>query len=298
MCHASASAHRVRQQGGQAAGRLPSHPRPTAGHVRRRVRRLGLPLGEEEKLHGVADVLTDEGLEYDTDGTTTSHYPPTSPTRHRLHDEVVEEIVAGDDEQLERYLSGEVPTAAELERTLAGRCCGAPSSRCCSGRRRPQSASTASPTTSASSARRPPIAQRRSSAGPRVSRSRQMGHISGLRVQDGGRPVRRPGVAVQGPVRHRAQRRPSRQLGDIHRRADARPVPCAARSTSPPPRWWPATSAASPSWPPPGTRRSPPRAPGAGRGTGGAVAELPAGPRTADPVRRRQAVRRPRTARR
>jgi elongation factor G len=83
---------------------------------------LELPLGEEEKLHGVADVLTDEGLEYDADG---SHHTEPLPAdvadeEHRLHDEVVEEIVAGDDEQLERYLSGEVPTAAELERTLAG----------------------------------------------------------------------------------------------------------------------------------------------------------------------------------
>ena len=36
-----------------------------------------------------------------------------------MHDELVEEIVSGDDDQLERYLSGEVPTIAELERTLA-----------------------------------------------------------------------------------------------------------------------------------------------------------------------------------
>lgn len=83
---------------------------------------LELPLGEEEKLHGLADVLTDEGLEYDSDG---SHHNEPIPAdvadeEHRLHDEVVEEIVAGDDEQLERYLSGEVPSAAELERTLAG----------------------------------------------------------------------------------------------------------------------------------------------------------------------------------
>jgi elongation factor G len=83
---------------------------------------LELPLGEEEKLHGVADVLTDEGLEYDTDGTHHSEPIPVdvADEEHRLHDEVVEEIVAGDDEQLERYLSGEVPSAAELERTLAG----------------------------------------------------------------------------------------------------------------------------------------------------------------------------------
>jgi elongation factor G len=83
---------------------------------------LELPLGEEEALHGVADVLTDEGLEYDADGTHHSEPIPdeVADEEHRLHDEVVEEIVAGDDDQLERYLSGEVPTAAELERTLAG----------------------------------------------------------------------------------------------------------------------------------------------------------------------------------
>ena len=83
---------------------------------------LELPLGEEEKLHGVADVLTDEGLEYDADGTHHSEPIPAdvADEEHRLHDEIVEEIVAGDDEQLERYLSGEVPSAAELERTLAG----------------------------------------------------------------------------------------------------------------------------------------------------------------------------------
>ena len=83
---------------------------------------LELPLGEEEKLHGVADVLTDEGLEYDPDGTHHTEPIPSdvADEEHRLHDEVVEEIVAGDDDQLERYLSGEVPSAAELERTLAG----------------------------------------------------------------------------------------------------------------------------------------------------------------------------------
>jgi elongation factor G len=82
---------------------------------------LELPMGEEEQFHGVADVLTDQGLEYDPDG---HHHTEPIPDdlldeEHRLHDELVEEIVAGDDEQLERYLSGEVPSVAELERTLA-----------------------------------------------------------------------------------------------------------------------------------------------------------------------------------
>jgi elongation factor G len=82
---------------------------------------LELPLGEEHELHGVADVLSDQGFEYDADG---SHHAAPLPAdvadeEHALHDAVVEEIVAGDDEQLERYLSGEVPSPAELERTLA-----------------------------------------------------------------------------------------------------------------------------------------------------------------------------------
>ena len=82
---------------------------------------LELPLGEEEALHGVADVLSDQAFEYDPDG---QHHTAPLPSdiaeeEHRVHDELVEEIVSGDDDQLERYLSGDVPTAAELERTLA-----------------------------------------------------------------------------------------------------------------------------------------------------------------------------------
>ena len=82
---------------------------------------LELPLGEEEHLHGIADVLTDQGFEYEPDGRHHAEPLPADVVdeEHRLHDELVEEIVSGDDEQLERYLSGDVPTTAELERTLA-----------------------------------------------------------------------------------------------------------------------------------------------------------------------------------
>jgi elongation factor G len=82
---------------------------------------LELPLGEAATLHGVADVLSEEALEYEPDGTHHSEPMPddVAEEEHRLHDALVEEIVSGDDEQLERYLSGEVPTVAELERTLA-----------------------------------------------------------------------------------------------------------------------------------------------------------------------------------
>lgn len=82
---------------------------------------LELPLGEEERFHGVADVLSDQGLEYEPDGHHHTGALPddVAEEEHRLHDQLVEEIVAGDDEQLERYLAGDVPSTTELERTLA-----------------------------------------------------------------------------------------------------------------------------------------------------------------------------------
>jgi elongation factor G len=82
---------------------------------------LELPLGEEESLHGVADVLSDQAFEYDKEGQHHSAPLPSDivDEEHRVHNELVEEIVSGDDEQLERYLSGDVPSTAELERTLA-----------------------------------------------------------------------------------------------------------------------------------------------------------------------------------
>jgi elongation factor G len=82
---------------------------------------LELPLGEEASFHGVADVLSDQAFEYEPGGT--HHAEPLPPAieaeEHQVHEALVEEIVSGDDEQLERYLSGEVPSVEDLERTLA-----------------------------------------------------------------------------------------------------------------------------------------------------------------------------------
>ena len=82
---------------------------------------LELPLGEQDAFHGVADVLSEHGLEYAADGR---HHDGAMPDdladeEHRLHDQVAEEIVSGDDDQLERYLSGDLPDAHELEVSLA-----------------------------------------------------------------------------------------------------------------------------------------------------------------------------------
>ncbi|MCU1501589.1 MAG: small GTP-binding protein [Ilumatobacteraceae bacterium] len=82
---------------------------------------LQLPLGEAGALHGVADVLSEDAFDYEPGG---AHHLAAMPDdvageEHRLHEEVVEEIVAGDDDQLERYLSGDEPSVAELACTLA-----------------------------------------------------------------------------------------------------------------------------------------------------------------------------------
>ncbi|WP_454050303.1 elongation factor G [Cellulomonas sp. Marseille-Q8402] len=91
------------------------------GHDPAGVVPLELPLGEEQALHGVADVLSDRGLDYTPDGRHQDCALPddVADEEHRLHDEVTEEIVAHDDDQLERYLAGDEPDAADLERTLA-----------------------------------------------------------------------------------------------------------------------------------------------------------------------------------
>ena len=82
---------------------------------------LELPLGEEESFRGVADVLTGRGLAYDAVGRHTAGAIPAgvAAEERRLHDELAEEIVSGDDDQLERYLAGDTPSAADLQRALA-----------------------------------------------------------------------------------------------------------------------------------------------------------------------------------
>ena len=83
--------------------------------------RWNSPLGEQSQLHGVADVLHEEAFEYDRDGSSHVEALPSNITdeEHALHDQLVEEIVSGDDDQLERYLGGDTPSVDQLEQTLA-----------------------------------------------------------------------------------------------------------------------------------------------------------------------------------
>ncbi|KAE8764451.1 elongation factor G [Georgenia thermotolerans] len=82
---------------------------------------LELPVGSQQSFHGVTDVLFDRAREYDGEGRGTDVDVPADQLdeERRRHDELVEEVVSGDDEQLERYLAGEAISAEDVERTLA-----------------------------------------------------------------------------------------------------------------------------------------------------------------------------------
>ena len=81
---------------------------------------LELPIGEEASFRGVADLLTDKGFVYDGGTHTEAPIPDElADLEHEVHDNLVEGIVVADDEMLERFLEGDVPSPAELEHTLA-----------------------------------------------------------------------------------------------------------------------------------------------------------------------------------
>jgi elongation factor G len=92
-----------------------------------------LPIGREADFHGVIDLLGDSATHYDTpaagaavDGTVppAGHEGPIPDDlvdqEHTVHEQLVEGIVVGDDDLMERYLNGETLDYAELEKSLAG----------------------------------------------------------------------------------------------------------------------------------------------------------------------------------
>ncbi|MGH9297828.1 MAG: elongation factor G, partial [Acidimicrobiales bacterium] len=81
---------------------------------------LELPIGEEAAFRGVADLLTDTAITYDTGSPATGSIPDEmEELEQRVHESLVEGIVVADDDLMERYLEGDVPSAKELEATLA-----------------------------------------------------------------------------------------------------------------------------------------------------------------------------------
>ena len=81
---------------------------------------LELPVGAEAEFRGVADLLTDTAITYDEGQPSRGPIPDEmEAAEHEVREALVEGIVVGDDALMERYLDGDVPSAKELEDTLA-----------------------------------------------------------------------------------------------------------------------------------------------------------------------------------
>ncbi|MGO9965000.1 MAG: elongation factor G [Acidimicrobiales bacterium] len=81
---------------------------------------LELPIGNEAAFHGIADLLSDSAIFYGAGKPTTGPIPEEiSELEHRVRETLIEGIVVADDAMMERYLEGEVPSAKDLEATLA-----------------------------------------------------------------------------------------------------------------------------------------------------------------------------------
>jgi elongation factor G len=81
---------------------------------------IELPIGEHDAFHGVADLFRDKAYIYDSGQAEEVEIPEEMSGReHEIHDNLVEGIVVADDEMLERYLDGDIPSVPELEHTMA-----------------------------------------------------------------------------------------------------------------------------------------------------------------------------------
>ncbi len=81
---------------------------------------IELPIGEAAAFHGIADLFTNKAYFYDSGSAKEAEIPDELEEREReVHDNLVEGIVVADDALLEKYLEGDVPSASELEKTMA-----------------------------------------------------------------------------------------------------------------------------------------------------------------------------------
>ncbi|WP_072688046.1 elongation factor G [Rhodococcus marinonascens] len=85
------------------------------------VEAVDLPIGEASAFAGVADLLTERVMLYDTGSATTSDELPAdiADREHEQHEHLVEDVVEIEDDLLSRYLEGEDIGVAELEHALS-----------------------------------------------------------------------------------------------------------------------------------------------------------------------------------
>ena len=81
---------------------------------------IEIPIGKEEEFHGIIGLFRDKAYIYDSGHAEVIDIPEELVDReHEVHDNLVEGIVVADDDLLEQYLEGNVPSVAELEETMA-----------------------------------------------------------------------------------------------------------------------------------------------------------------------------------
>ena len=81
---------------------------------------IELPIGKEETFHGIVGLFRDKAYIYDSGHAEVIDIPEEIADReHEVHDNLVEGIVVADDDLLEKYLEGDIPSVAELEETMA-----------------------------------------------------------------------------------------------------------------------------------------------------------------------------------
>ncbi len=81
---------------------------------------IELPIGKEADFRGIIGLFRNKAYCYDSGSAEVIDIPEELVDEgHEVHDNLVEGIVVADDELLEAYLEGEVPSVEELERTMA-----------------------------------------------------------------------------------------------------------------------------------------------------------------------------------
>ncbi len=79
-----------------------------------------IPVGGETGLRGILDLFTDAAIIYEKGSSRTTGIPDDlAATEHEVREQLVEGIVVGDDDLMERYLDGDVPSSTELEEVFA-----------------------------------------------------------------------------------------------------------------------------------------------------------------------------------
>ncbi len=87
-----------------------------------RISLIDIPLGNETSLRGVADVLFETTVTYDSGSKSIGQIPRDLEAKeHEEHEHLVEDVIEEDDALMERYLEGEEPHPDTVETLLAER---------------------------------------------------------------------------------------------------------------------------------------------------------------------------------